>query len=348
MATTRLGAGLLALGLVLLLGLQNLSPRLPLVFLGGRTVALPVGLWLVLAILLGGLTTLALNALVGLPHRGKSSPNRYKYEPQPFYEPANPSEPNRPNGADRRQEVRRPADFAARSTSTDSSWRDWTDLQSPTQWNSWEDHRRPTPEPQRPPAGPPPRSPNPSPYRSPLSWFGRRPADGPDPRVQDSLREIANDWDDIDPRSYRPSGVSPVEESLEEITEGWDDLDAQGAPSPPENAPQPPRDYDAPKPPTQVYRDGSIYSYSYRDRAEAGQTDRIYVPPDDAYARGYDYDDDPYDEPYDAPYNNDAYDSDAYGDEDPDSPDLEDEGVVDADFRVIIPPPPADPTEEKT
>lgn len=344
MATTRLVAGLLALGLLLLLGLQNLSPSLPLVFLGGRTLALPVGIWLVLAILLGGLTTLALNAItsamVGLPHRGQSSRNRYKYEPQPFYEPANPNEPSRPSDTDRRQEVRRPADSAARSTDPDGPWRDWADLQSPAQWNSWDDHRRPEPEPQRPPAGPPPRDPYPSPSpaaaRSPLGWFGRRPDNGPDngpdPRVQESLREITDDWDDVDPRSYRPSGVSPVEESLEEITEGWDDIDPQ---APPNYVAQPPREYDAPKPPTQVYRDGSIYSYSYREQAGSGQTDRIYAPPDDAY-----------DGSYDSGYDQKTYEGDIY-EPDLDAPDPDDEGVVDADFRVIIPPPPADAPREQ-
>ncbi|MFH7245328.1 MAG: hypothetical protein ACHWZW_21025 [Spirulina sp.] len=343
MATTRLVVGLLALGTMLLLGFQNLSPSLPLVFLGGRTLALPVGIWLVLAILLGALTTLALNAMVGPPNRGKPSRNRYKYEPQPFYEPANPSEPSHPSEFDRRQEVRSSADAAARTAVPDGSWRDWTNLQSPTEWNSWDDHRRPEPEPQRPPAGAAPRSPYPSPpaaaARSPLSWFSRRPDNGPDngpdPRVQESLREITDDWDDIDPRPYRSSGVSPVEESLEEITEGWDDIDPQASAT--YDSPQPPRDYEAPKPPTQVYRDGSIYSYSYREQAGSGQTDRIYAPPDQGYDEGYG-------EGYGPDrYEDDTYKDDAYEGRDPDSPDLEEEDVVDADFRVIIPPPPADP-----
>jgi hypothetical protein len=142
--------------------------------------------------------------------------------------------------------------------------------------------------------------------------------------VQESLREITDDWDDVDPRPYRPSGVSPVEESLEEITEGWDDIEGQSSPDSYGSESRSSREYEASKPPTQVYRDGSIYSYSYREQAGSGQTDRIYAPPDDAY--------------------DDTYDDDAYDDGGSDSPDLDDEGVVDADFRVIIPPPPADPT----
>jgi hypothetical protein len=135
--------------------------------------------------------------------------------------------------------------------------------------------------------------------------------------VQASLREISDDWDDVDTRRYRPAGASPVEESLEEITEGWDDLE------PPSAAPAP-RPSDVPSSPTQVYRDGSIYAYGYRDQAGTGQTDRIYAPPDDAY--GGDYGDKD------------------YGETGASAADLEDEGVVDADFRVIIPPAPSDPT----
>jgi hypothetical protein len=296
MATTRwvLGGG--ALGTLLLLGLQNLSPRLPLVFLGSRTLALPLGLWLVLAILLGAFTTLALNALLG-PPQNSGKRRRYQYEPQPFYEPAAPEGPS---------------DYGARGAGADaapidSTWRDWANLPSPSQRESWGTQRSEPP----PPGAPPPP-------RSPLGWFGRRPGEtGPDPRVQASLREISDDWDDVDTRRYRPAGASPVEESLEEITEGWDDLE------PPSAAPVP-RPSDVPSSPTQVYRDGSIYAYGYRDQAGTGQTDRIYAPPDDAY--GGDYGDKD------------------YGETGASAADLEDEGVVDADFRVIIPPAPSDPT----
>jgi len=304
MATTRwvLGGG--ALGTLLLLGLQNLSPRLPLVLLGSRTLALPLGLWLVLAILLGALTTLALNALLG-PPRSSGKRRRYQYEPQPFYEPAAPEEPSEfgPRGA------------GADAAPTDSTWRDWTNLSSPSQRESWGTQRS---EPPRPPVAPPPPR---APQRSLLGWFDRRSEEtGPDPRVQDSLREITDDWDDVDTRRYRPAGASPVEESLEEITEGWDDLESlsEGTAAPAT------RPYDAPSPPTQVYRDGSIYAYGYRDRAGTGQTDRIYAPPDDAYGGGYGDED--------------------YGETDASAADLKDEGVVDADFRVIIPPAPSDPT----
>lgn len=326
MATTRWVLGGLALGTLLLLGLQNLSPRLPLVLLGSRTLALPLGLWLVLAILLGVLTTLALNALLG-PPRSSGKRRRYQYEPQPFYEPAAPEEPS-DFGPRRSEYDAAPRDAAASSAAAmDSTWRDWANLSSPGQREDW---GTPRPEPQRPPVAPPPPR---TPQRSPLGWFGRRSEEtGPDPRVQDSLRELTDDWDDVDTRRYRPAGANPVEESLEEITEGWDDLES---PSEGTAAPSP---YDAPKTSTQVYRDGSIYAYGYRDRAGTGQTDRIYAPSDDAYGGGYGNEN----------YASGDYDAEDYGDEtyaetDASAADLEDEGVVDADFRVIIPPAPNDP-----
>lgn len=97
MATTRLVVVLLALGTVLLLLLQNLTPALPLVFLGSRTIALPVGLWLFGAISLGALTTLGLTALLKSAGGGGNNRRRYQYEPQPFYEPAyEPTSPAAP------------------------------------------------------------------------------------------------------------------------------------------------------------------------------------------------------------------------------------------------------------
>ncbi|MEB3288550.1 MAG: hypothetical protein VKI82_01470 [Leptolyngbya sp.] len=330
MATARWVLGGLAVGILLLLGLQNWSPRLPLIFLGSRTLALPLGIWLVLAIILGGLTTLALHALLEFPPRRQGKGHRYRYEPQPFYEPAKPDASPEPDfrASDRYDAPRdRASSPVAEAADGDSTWQDWTNLQSPSQWDSWSPRR---PAPRRTEAPPPPAS---GPGRSSPGWFSRRQATEPDPRVQDSLREITDDWDDVDPRRYRPSGVSPVEESLAEITEGWDDLEPPSSPEPSAGsaARTASRD-DGGNPPTQVYRNGSIYAYGYGDQGESGQTDRIYAPPDDDYGDGY----------------GEAY-GDGYGDEDVDveakAADPE-EGVVDADFRVIIPPAPMDPTQE--
>ena len=84
MATVRLVIVVIIVGAVVLLAVQNTSPALPLVFLGGQTGSLPLSLWLLLAIALGALTTLLATALlqanVGPGKRGKA----YKYRPQPF------------------------------------------------------------------------------------------------------------------------------------------------------------------------------------------------------------------------------------------------------------------------
>ena len=49
-------------GLIILLA-QNLSPVLPLVFLGMKTQALPIGLWILFSIIAGGLTFFIINIL---------------------------------------------------------------------------------------------------------------------------------------------------------------------------------------------------------------------------------------------------------------------------------------------
>lgn len=345
MATTRLVVVLLTLATVLLLVLQNLTPALPLVFLGSRSVALPVGVWLFGAIGLGALTTLGLTVLLKLSRGGGSGRRRYQYEPQPFYEPAEPtspsSAPRSSPASDPDRQTRygtTPADRAAAAT-TDSSWQSWADLQAPARWDSWEsDRRAPDPMPYPDPGsyGDPNGDPaaaaydeSPTARRSAFSWFGRRDSGASDQRVQDSLQAITDDWGDLERRSYRAPGVSPVDESLEEITEGWDDIDAAPATK-------------------QVYEDGSIYSYSYRDRTSDGSTDRIYAPPDSDSDASYpesSYDnaarpgqERPDGYPNDRDYPNDLNEDDL----DEESP--MEEGVVDADYRVIIPPynPPSD------
>ncbi|MGB5972431.1 MAG: hypothetical protein WBG38_03890, partial [Nodosilinea sp.] len=91
MATVRLIIVVLVLGLVVLLGVQNLAPELPLIFFGSGTQALPLGVWLVGAVLLGALTTLVLTALLGSQRGSAGRSSGYKYRPQSFYEPAGSS-----------------------------------------------------------------------------------------------------------------------------------------------------------------------------------------------------------------------------------------------------------------
>ncbi len=329
MATTRLAVVLLVLGAVVVLVVQNLAPTLPLVLLGGRTLALPLGVWMAAAIGLGALTTLVLMALLGTIGRGGSGSRRYKYEPQAFYEPASPSTSASDAAADTSTSPRSASADYRRSSAPRSApprsapepggeWQAWTNLQSPAQWNDWETLSQ-TPRPEAEPAA-----------RRASSWFGGQPKADPSQQANESLREIAEDWGDLERRSYRAPGVSPVEDSLDELNQGWDDLEPSQAPTPP------PRDFEARQSPTQVYRDGSIYSYSYQDRASAGQTDNIYAPadesPDDEFAAEADLGNAP------QSLSAEEYDTSAPDPNDDDFEPLDDANVVDADYRVIIPP----------
>lgn len=280
---------LIASGLVLLLTLQNTSVTLPLIFLGGRFPVLPVGVWLLGAIALGALTTLLLNLLLGINRRpGRSgAEDRYRYSPQGFYEPS-------------------PGPTTAPPPSSDQGdWQSWSTPQ-PTQWESWESRDQPS-RATEPPGSPPPRA---------RSWFGRSDRSDADQtwRLEQSLEELSSDWGDLERRRHYTTGASPVQDSLEEITAGWDDLESTPATG----------EFEAPQSPRQVYRDGSIYSYRYGDRPGAGQSDRIYAPPDQQADR-----------------------ASASPPQSTDAPETEDAGVVDADYRVIIPPYPAPDSQDR-
>jgi len=301
MATLRLVVILLALGAVLLLTGQNLSPALPLVFLGRQVVVLPLGVWLGGAIALGSLTTLVMTLITGGRPR---PPRRHRYpSPQAFYESSTTG-----SGGD----TSRAARAAAVSPGTvGGEWQSWTNLRSPAQWDNWEALSQ-APKPEITTTAPPGRS---------NSWFGRRPAPTND-QVETSLEELARDWGDLERRRYRAPGVSPVEDSLEEITQGWEDIEAASS------LPVTPG-------PGSSNQRGSMYSYGYGDRPPGGQTDAIYAPPDrNDYGPPGEGEEDGEDW-----FTTDSRDSGETGSTPP-----EEEGVVDADYRVLIPPPPAPPS----
>jgi len=351
MATVRLVIVVIIVGAVLLLAVQNTSPALPLVFLGGQTGSLPLSLWLLLAIALGALTTLLATALlqanVGPGKRGKA----YKYRPQPFYEPAD-TQAAAENVAEDRT-FRQPSSQSTRRSSkrgqprgeggTDShnygsEWQDWTNLQSANQVNDWETLEQAAQATPTSSAGG--RTVGTTAGAGIGSWlFGNRKA-AEEEQVNRSWQELSDDWDDVEGRDYRARGVSPVDDNLDDINRGWDD------PRPP----QPCQDFEVPQSPKRVYQDGSIYSYSYRNQDSTGQRDNIYGPPDDAV-----YDDDDFDrqgyinlsqpedygDPPAAGGPSVDYGSDGYPGQDLNEPEMAEDGVVDADYRVIIPPSPS-------
>ncbi|MEA5451311.1 hypothetical protein VB780_22205 [Leptolyngbya sp. CCNP1308] len=348
MATVRLIVVLLVLGAVLLLGVQNLAPALPLVFFGGTTQALPLGIWLTGAVGLGALTTLVLTALLGsIGSSGGDRSKAYKYRPQSFYEPTGSSSgtastasqagrnapppytaPGSRSGRAGRQPAS-PGTSGDNPADDDPSWRAWTNLKSPSQWSDWESLSQAS----KPEATPSSSSAS-GIVDSVTTWFSSSKQQAKQQqRVNESLRELDTDWDELENRPYRAPGVSPVEDHLDDITQGW------------ESTSDPNRDFESSQAPRRVYRDGSLYSYSYRDESDpapqSGQVDNIYAPPDDviygndpdpryadtAYARGSVYAVD------DSAYSSDEAEADDLGE-----PEIAEDGVVDADYRVIVPP----------
>ncbi|WP_035991745.1 hypothetical protein [Leptolyngbya sp. KIOST-1] len=365
MATVRLIVVVLAVGFVVLLGAQNLAPALPLVFFGGSTQALPLGVWLVAAVLLGALTTLVFTALLGsVGGANRSRSAAYKYRPQSFYEPTGTPGPSpaasraasdRPdpspytNPASRAASGRSPTTPSDRSrdgsADDDPSWRAWTDLSSPSQWNDWESLSR-APRPETAVTGSPAPGTASGIVDSVTTWFSSsKQRAKQQQRVNESMRELDDDWGNLENQPYRTPGVSPVQDSLDDITQGWDEPHSSRPHNPGFEAAQAPR---------RVYRDGSLYSYSYRDEVDAppprGQVDNIYAPPDDVsdFGRGPDSDyggrgaeyasETVYGFSPDAAYD-ETYGADPDGDDSPlGAPELAEDGVVDADYRVIVPP----------
>lgn len=354
MATVRLIVVLLVLGAVLLLGVQNLAPALPLVFFGGTTQALPLGIWLTGAVGLGALTTLVLTALLGSagPSGGDRSKS-YKYRPQSFYEPTGSSSgtastasqtgrnyttPGSRSGGAGRQPTS--PGTSSDNPTDDPSWRAWTNLKSPAQWSDWESLSQA------------PKSETTSSTSSAsgivdsasgivdsvTTWFSSSKQQAKQQqRVNESLRELDTDWDELENRPYRAPGVSPVEDHLDDITQGWEQNSGPSR--------DPNRDFEASQAPRRTYRDGSLYSYSYRDEGDpapqSGQVDNIYAPADDVV-----YGNDPDPRYADASYprgavyaaDDSAYSRDRDEEDDLGEPEIAEDGVVDADYRVIVPP----------
>ncbi|MBD0335269.1 MAG: hypothetical protein ICV62_07265 [Cyanobacteria bacterium Co-bin13] len=313
MATPRLLILLLLLVAVGLLAWQNLSLAVPLRFLGLQTQAYPLAVWLVGAIALGSLSSVFLASLMtigGTAGPNRRSPNRYGRRIP--YDPTGSAGPDAANtrtayGATEPRPNRTPA---ADRPQTDGEWSEWTNLRSPSQWEDWSDRPASSERSDRPSA----RSsaqPNPP-------WWGRKRAETQAQQVNESWEEISDGWDELENVRYRARGVSPVEDALDDLEEGWNEAG---------NTPR--RDFERGQSSKRVYQDGSIYS---------GRTDNVYGPADAA--------EDDWQPPQDRrglAWDNPDYAADEAEDDSQNPDDLRDpklgpDGVVDADFRVIIPP----------
>lgn len=112
-------------GAMTLFTLQNLTPVLPLVFLGSPTLALPLSWWILGAIAAGALTTLAVTVLVGLSNfltgqgvRAKvQSSSRRNSGSEPFAK--TPTEKNRTAATAAAREAK-PSEAEG-----DAVWQDW-------------------------------------------------------------------------------------------------------------------------------------------------------------------------------------------------------------------------------
>lgn len=339
MKTSHLLIVLLLLGGLGLFAWQNATPTLPLVFLGIRTIALPLAVWLLGAIALGVLTALLLNILANATSAAtnrRRTPKRYGRRLDTDTAPGiSQAAHHAASGvaASQRSANRNPRRTPAPpgpEAAMGGEWQEWTNLQSPSQWEDWE--RVAQASAASTPAG-----------RTFPGWGRQRQVQQQQQQVDNSWQELSQGWENLEDLRVRSPGVSPVQDTLDELEEGWEDL--QESPSS-RRSPPPREDFEASQSPKQVYRDGSIYSSRYRDGASQGDRPRPTPdePGDAAIAdwqtsppprSGSSEPGEPLDESPDqgpGPYAPETTENDLQ------APQMGPDGVVDADYRVIIPP----------
>jgi hypothetical protein len=246
MSGIRVGLLILVLAGLVIFTVQNLSPVLPFSFLFGRTLAMPLAFWLLVAIALGSVTALVLSGLMRFGPPGNRPQKRRS--PSAGFRPAAPSGPTagRTSQSDRfaanpnqtvmqdnttqlQDEVeprfgpRWMSNWGWRSSDTNASDRranDDSDWGSPTkeEWEDWEDYETPN-EPDRTRRVVEPRSPTPQP----------------------EIRDMPRDYDDQRPDtvyragsiysySYRRSAAQPEDvygEAQPETQASEDELESR-------------------------------------------------------------------------------------------------------------------------
>lgn len=253
MRTSRLIVALVLAAALITFALQNMTPTLALVFLGGRTVALPLAVWLVGAIALGALTALI---LVGVTAggAGSSSRRRWRVTPDPGEGPGReprrrPSPPREPSRA-----APPPPYTGNRQPGADRSgddWGAWEQRAAPQQWDDWSQMGGS--------GGPDGRSPSQR-QRDGLNTGPQGQRQQADARV----RDVAAGWDPQRERQRDGAqGSNEVDDALDDIASGWGDW-----------GDRPPGLVDEPPPAT------TAYSYRYGEDTETRQ-DPVYAPPDD-------------------------------------------------------------------
>ncbi|MBF2086725.1 hypothetical protein [Thermoleptolyngbya sp. C42_A2020_037] len=297
----------LFIALLAIVVLQNLSPSVALTFLGMQTVALPLAVWLVGAVLAGAITTVLVATLIRflangrLPRRKARRPSRRPSSTQG--EPWTPppwtggwTKPLDPEPVDRAGNAPRPSE-AAWAAAED----DWENPRPSNEWDDWDDAPRASTAGSRTVIQDvpyreisPPTEPEPTyrerPYETESAYQYR-------PYEADAAAESAYQYrpyevveeppeaDDSAGYQYRPY----LDEEPEEEREVWDDWEeeppAQPTSSPsPEEPPAEPRRpiVEINREPETGYRAGTVYSFSYRRAEPDTPTDNIKAPPDES------------------------------------------------------------------
>ena len=280
--TTNLVIVILIAASLVVLAVQNSSSALGLIFLGFRTMVLPLGVWLSGAIALGALSAIALFALTG--DGTAPTATRRRWTVRPDGAAPNDERPNRspsqnfrspsPGAAPRAT----PSDAPARPPSSPSGktgdrattedWQTWGQRTSPRQWEDW------------------PQTDGSTAAAENLSRRERKERQ----QMETAIKDLDQGWDaSAQEVVYVAPRGSDVEDALDEIADGWEDWDSADNPLA-----------------------DTAYAQRYDGVARKARRDAVYAPPDDEGEA--------------------------------------DEGVYDADYRVIIPPyrPTAAPEDDRT
>ena len=235
--------------------LQNVEPALSLVFLGVRSPAVPLSIWILLSMAVGALTSLLISGLLAFSNylsatrdrTGRSSRSRPDTFPEDSRTPYTPPPPPRKQGID--------PDLNRENTQTQAAGSYRTEYGTSAGYSARTFYQE-TPNPDAA-----------NDYAQPGTYAAA--ADDEDDWVSDGSKSGSQGGDD-----------------------DWgDDRDVPDRPQVNDVAGANPRDYEAKQEPKSKSWAGSVYSYGYRDPSQSGvgQTESVYdaeyrvlVPPQDA------------------------------------------------------------------
>ncbi|MGP1385396.1 MAG: hypothetical protein ACTS2F_17670 [Thainema sp.] len=328
MAWKRLILLVVVLVALVVLTIQNLSPSLPLVFLGGQTQALPLAFWLLCAIALGSLITILIALLTTRP------PSREGWRRRPAGFSVPPQDEPRDRSTNRQSYDTNYGFSASATPRSDSAYAsgyrsDYQSAYEPDYRANYGTDQASTR----------------SKAANPVNQAGRKISDWMSNWGQFSRRQYM-DWDERDrgleewedwegyENLHRPQ---PPRDEFDELEDLERDRNSTYTPPPRDYEPRSyePPNYEAAQEPEETYRSGSAYSYSYRKAGDTGgHVDNIYdrsdddepetIDPQTVYDADYrvltppqypeaetpdDYGD-PYDSGYSDDYQDDSYASD--------------------------------------